>query len=236
VTTYRLGKLPATRPHGLRELAVYAQGRLPQPPAEWPVPRASYPLDGNSQWGCCVASGAAHLVAAWDAAFQESDPVPNEDEVVRTYFDLTGGPDSGLNEATVLGVWQRVGLFGERIAGYAPVATSDIVGLHQAVALYGGAMLGIACPESAQQQFAAGEPWTVVPGSQILGGHCVIALGYTPQAVLCATWGGIAQVTYPFLAAYLDEAWAILPHQLVEARKDGLGIDLETLQADLRNI
>jgi hypothetical protein len=63
-----------------------------------------------------------------------------------------------------------------------------------------------------------------------------VALGYTQTALLCATWGGIAEVTYGFLAHYLTEAWCVLSHQLVEAQGDALGIDLATLQADLSKV
>jgi len=233
---FKLGRLDATRPHGLADFAVYGHGRLPMPPPSVSVPPADYPLDGNATYGDCVMAGVAHLIAAWDAAFGRDDPVPSEQEVVDEYFTLTGGQDSGLNEASVLARWHRLGLFGEKIAGYAPIQPNNLVNLHQAIAFYGGAMLGIACPESAQEQFNAGEPWTYDPNSSLEGGHCIVALGYTHTEVLCATWGGIARVTYPFLAHYLDEAWCVLPHQLVEARGDTLGIDLETLAADLPEV
>lgn len=233
---YRLGKLPAKRPHGLSDLAVYAAGKLPPPPASVPVPKAQYPMDGNDQYGDCVMAGTAHLIAAWDAEVGQSDPVPTGDAVVQEYFALTGGPDSGLNEADVLAHWQQVGLFGRRIEGYAPVDPRNLVELHQAVAFYGGSMLGIACPQSAQEQFAAGEPWTFVPNSPVVGGHCIVALGYTPTAVLCATWGGIAEVTYSFLAHFMDEAWAVIGSPIAERGADALGIDLGSLQADLERI
>lgn len=232
MSEYKCGKLPAARPFGLRTLAVYASGPLPDPPASVDVPAAPYPIDGNDRFGCCVMAGAAHLVAAWDKETDERDRVPDEQQVVETYFYLTGGADSGLVESSVLELWRSVGLFGETIAAYAPVDHASLLDIHQAVAFYGGSMLGIQCPASAQQQFAHHEPWTVVPGAQVVGGHCIVALGYTPQGLLCATWGGIAEVTYPFLARYLDEAWAIIPHQFVEVGK-GPELDLEALKADL---
>lgn len=233
---YKLGRLAATRPYGLSDLATYAVGKLPAPPASVAVPNVAYPMDGNDQYGDCTMAGVAHLIAAWDAEVAQSDPVPTSTQVVETYFTLTGGADSGLNEANVLATWHRTGLFGAQIAGYAPVRPADIVALHQTIAFYGGAYLGIVCPESAQEQFEAHEPWTYEPSSPVEGGHCIVALGYTSSAVLCATWGGIAEVTYPFLAHYLEEAWAIIPHQFVEAKGGALGIDLASLQADLAAI
>ncbi len=229
---YKLGKLAAVRPFGLRELAIYAAGPLPAPPSSVAVPGASYPIDGNDQFGDCTMAGVAHLVAAWDAEVKQPDPVPTGQQVVAEYFRLSGGQDSGLAEADVLQTWRSAGIFGRKIGAYAPVEHSSILAIHQAVAFYGGCYLGIQCPQSAQEQFAAGEPWTVVDDSPIEGGHCIVALGYTPQALLCATWGGIAEVTYPFLGAYLDEAWAVIPSQFLEAGR-GPRLDLASLQADL---
>lgn len=233
MSLYKTGRLPATRPAALGDLDVYAAGKLPTPPPTVTVPAGAYPIDGNSTYGDCTMAGAAHLIEAWNTESKQTDPVPDEATVVAEYLKLTGGPDSGLSEAEVLKVWQTEGLFGERIAGYAPVDPQDLLQIHQAVAFYGGCYLGIECPESAQRQFAGGEPWTY-QGSPVEGGHCVVALGYGPSGALqCATWGGIAVLEASFLAHYLDEAWVILPSQMVEAKGDALGIDLAALQADL---
>ena len=229
---FKLGRLPATRPFGLSDLSVYATSKLPAPPTEVAVPNAQYPIDGNDRYGDCTMAGVAHLISAWDAEVTEDDLVPTSDEVVSEYFALTGGQDTGLNEADVLQAWQKSGLFGHQIAAYAPVDPSNIVEVQQAVAFYGACYLGINCPESAQEQFAEDQPWTYVPGSLIEGGHCIVALGYTSSALLCATWGGIAEVTYPFLSHFMDESWAIISDQFVEAGKGPL-LDLAALQADL---
>lgn len=229
---FKLGRLPATRPFGLSDLSVYATSKLLAPPSEVAVPNAQYPIDGNDRYGDCTMAGVAHLISAWDAEVTEDDLVPNAPDVIAEYFQLTGGQDSGLNEADVLRTWQKSGLFGHQIAAYAPVDPSNITELHQAVAFYGACYLGINCPESAQEQFAEDQPWTYVPGSPIEGGHCIVALGYTSSALLCATWGGIAEVTYPFLSHFMDESWAIISNQFVEAGKGPL-LDLAALQADL---
>lgn len=235
-TRYQLGRLPATRPHGLSTLATYATGKLPKPPAAIAVPTFQIGMDCNDSIGDCTIAGVDHLIGAWDAEVSVSDPRPDDDEIQATYFKLTGGQDSGLNEADVLKAWSTSGLFGNTIAGYAPVEPTDVVGLHQAIAFYGGAYLGIACPESAQTDFQNGQPWTYDPSSPIEGGHCIVALGYDSGAVYCATWGGIAPVTYPFLAHFLEETWAVLSQEFVEAKGDSLNIDLATLQADLAGV
>lgn len=235
--TFKLGRLSAARPAALADLSVYATGKLPAPPAAWEVPEASYPIDCNDRIGDCTYAGVDHLNRAWNASVGEHDKLPTEAQVEAAYFAETGGEDTGCVEADVLKRWHTEGLFGEKIAGYAPVNPRDLLQLHQAVAFYGGCYLGIECPESAQEQFGAGEPWTYIEDSPVEGGHCVVALGYGPNGGLhCATWGGIAVLEASFLAHYLDEAWVVLPHQLVEAKKDSLGVDLAALQADLAKV
>ena len=230
---YKLGKLPAVRPFGLKDLAIYAMGALPQPPASVDFYSGlSLPIDGNADHGDCVMCAVAHLLAAWDAEVHETDHVPDEGEVVTEYFKLTGGADTGLNESDVLQTWASTGLFGDRIAAYAPVDPQNVIAIQQAISFYGGALFGIQCPASAQEDFAAALPWAYDPTSPIEGGHAIAPLGYDAAYVYCATWGGIAPVTYPFLSALLDEVWCVIPASFVEAGH-GPALDLATLRADL---
>lgn len=234
--TYKYGKLPATRPFGVSDLSVYADGKMPSPPPSVDFYTGlSLPIDANDQYGDCVMAAVAHLIEAWNDEVKEPDAIPTSDEVVAEYFKLTGGADSGLNESSTLTLWHRQGLFGHKIAAFAPLDVRNILAIHQAVAFYGGAMFGIQCPESAQEDFAAGQPWTYDPSSPVDGGHAIAPLGYDQHYVYCATWGGVAPVTYPFLGAYLDEAYAIIPNEFVEAGR-GPKLDLKTLQADLSRI
>ena len=233
---YKLGALAPKRPYGLSTLDVYANGKIPAPPASVPIPGyEGWGMFLNDTYGDCTVAGVAHAIMAWNKEVDEHDEVPTDAQVESTYFALTGGADSGCVEADVLQTWHNDGLFGHKIAGFAPVRTSDVTGIHQAVAFYGAAYLGVALPESSQQQFAAGEEWTVVPGSPIEGGHCVLIVGYNQSSVQIVTWGQIVNVSYPWLSKYLTECWAIIPNQFVEAGK-GPSLDLATLQADLSHI
>lgn len=238
--TLMLGKLAAVRPHGLDTLSAYSAGKLPDPPASveygGSFAHNGWGMLGNDKVGDCTMAGAAHLVMAFNAEVSEKDVVPSDKQVVDEYFKLSGGQDTGLNEASVLATWHRSGLWGaEKIAGYAPVEVKNLTEIHQAIAFYGGAYLGIACPESAQQQFAEGKPWTVVPGSPIEGGHCIVAVGYDVTSLHCITWGAEIEVTYPFWERFGDECWAVLSGQYAEAGK-GPALDLASLQADLAAI
>ena len=234
-TQYKLGALPAIRPAALKDLDVYATGKLPTPPANVVVPKAAYPIDNNDVEGDCTVAGVVHLKEAWHAKYGKPYTPPTNLEIKNKYRQLSGGEDTGLVEANLLQTWQTTGLFGSTLPAYAPVQPTNILGIHQSVAFYDGAYLGIECPQSAQEQFANGEPWTYT-GSEVEGGHCIVALGYTANGLLCATWGGIAEVTYSFCAHYLTEVWCLISGILVAQKKDSLGIDIASLQADLSKI
>ena len=230
----KLGKLPAKIPYGLGTLETYSTaGRLPNPPAQldYGGTIADWGILGNDQYGDCTLAGTAHLIMAWDAEVDATDTIPSSAQVVDEYFLLTGGGDTGLAESDVLAEWCQKGLFGETIQGYAPVR--GIKAIQQAIAFYGGAYLGVQLPQSAEEQFRAGEGWTVQPDSPILGGHAIIAIGYTPQDLRVVTWGKEISVSYPWWEIYGEEAWAILPGQFVEEDHGPAAINLAALKADL---
>jgi len=233
----KLGKLPAVRPYGVADLSAYTQSRLPSPPSQVPTPTvADWGMLDNDTLGCCTISGAGHAIMAWDTEVARQDTPPDDAEVKSQYFAITGGADTGCVEANVLALWQGSGLFGDnKIAGYAPVNVQRITDIQQAIAFYGCAYIGVALPASAQEQFSANQPWTVVPGSKILGGHCVVLVGYDDHYATAVTWGATVEVSYPWLAKYMDECWAVISQEFVEAGR-GPALDLASLQADLQDM
>jgi hypothetical protein len=240
-TKYKTGRKrvgAAWRPAGLKDFADYATAPLGQPPAEVKPPAVPYPMDGNASVGDCTIAGCDHLSRAWNAQTGEHDHLPTEAQIIAEYFKLTGGEDTGLVEADVLKTWHGpgLGLFGGQIAGYAPITPSDTLAVKQAIAFYGGAYLGIVVGQPQQEQFQRGEPWAWVEGQEE-DGHCVVALAYKPDgSLVCATWGGLATLTPQYLARGMEEAWAILSHQMVQARGDYLGVNIEALRADLARV
>lgn len=236
MNTYKLGRNPAVRPAALKDLAVYATGALPTPPAAVASPPGEYPIDGNATYSDCTIAGADHIVRAWRAVYGDYGVLPTEEALVAEYLQLSPN-DEGLVEASLLQLWQTkgLGLFGGKIRAYAPVPPKDILQIHQAVAFYGAAYLGIICGAPQQERFSRGEPWVWVDGQEE-DGHCVVATGYNATGLLVKTWGGEAELTYGYLAHALEEVWCIIGYQLVEAKKDSLGIDLVSLEADLARV
>jgi len=238
---HKLGALPPVRPSALGDLADYA--KLPTPPASVAVPAvADWGTDGNQSFGNCTIAGAAHCIAAWNAESGSTDPTPTEDQTVTQYKAITGcvtagdAHDTGLVLSDVLKLWSaNVGLFGDnKIAGYAPVNHKVVRDIHSAIAAYGVTYVGVALPESAETQFGAGQPWTLV-GDPPVGGHCIDFVGYDPEWLYACTWGGIVKVAWAWWAHYGQEAWAIIPQEFVEAGK-GPEIDLAQLQGDIKSL
>ena len=89
-------------------------------------------------------------------------------------------------------------------------------------------------PDSAQQQFNVGgqSTWSVVNGSPIDGGHCIVGVGFNAEGVQIVTWGQVVTATWAWIAKYVDEAYAIVSNQYVE-HGGGPKLDLAALKADL---
>jgi hypothetical protein len=236
---HTLGALPPVRPQVFADWSAYVNGKLPVPPTSVAVPAVvTWGMDGNNQYGDCTIAGADHCIAAWDLEVKEADPVATDAADVLQYKAITGcvtpgdSRDTGLVLSDVLKLWSTKGLFGgNEIAGYAPVRHQAILDMHQAIAAYGAAYVGVALPQSAEDQFGAGPPWTLV-GDQPVGGHCVAFVGYDPEWMYAVTWGGVVKVSWAWWAYYGQEAWAIIPQAFVEAGK-GPDLNLAQLKADI---
>jgi hypothetical protein len=189
-------------------------------------------MDGNDVFGDCVLAGVDHQLATWNELSTVQTPRPTEPEIQSLYFQLTGGPDSGLVVSSVLNIWQTQGLWGTKIAGYAPLPLDNPTALKQGIVNYGSVGIGIRCPASAQEAAMDPKIWDVVPGSPIVGLHYIIATAYDAKAFYCVSWGYTWAVTWDFIATYADEMWVAIAPEFVQAGK-GPTLDLAALQADL---
>src|SRR6266852_4420283 len=82
--------------------------------------------------------------------------------VVKLYFHLSGGVDSGLNELDVLNYWQSHAASGDQILAYVSIDVKNHIHVQQAIELFGGVYLGFQVQENCIQEFDARQPW--VPG------------------------------------------------------------------------
>lgn len=189
-------------------------------PASW--------TEAHQGAGDCTIAGPAH--EAMEAHHNARSAVPTfsakaclEDYIILTrqsngeaYDPVTGSGDTGLNVRDVLNYRQKTGLQDDtgathKIGVYVAVEPTNLTDLWEALWLFEAVGIGIEFPESAMNQFNAGQPWSVVPGAQIDGGHYIPLVGHPTENVwTCVTWGRRQTMTPQFIQKYCDEAWCYI--------------------------
>jgi hypothetical protein len=106
--------------------------------------------------------------------------------------------------------------------------------LAAAMHIFSAVGAGLQLPDSAQDQFQNGQPWSPVPGSQIEGGHYVSGVGRNADGnFVVVTWGALQEMTPAFYQRYNDESLAYLSEEFLTAGVSPEGFNLQQLQADL---
>jgi len=248
----RLGKLPATRDERDLVFARYVDTtKLPAVPAQFGhedvFAAKGWGMLGNDEWGDCAWAGSAHetmlltKLGGKPAAFTTGGVLG--DYSAGTGFDQSkGGPgdnptDRGSNVREVLGYRRSTGIVDakgkrHRIGAYVRLDQTNVQEVYLALYLFEVVGIGIEFPESAMQQFNAGEIWDVVPGAKVEGGHYICGVGRTDNLQI-VTWGALQGMTERFFQTYCDEAWAYLSTEDLEQGKTLEGFDVKQLESDL---
>lgn len=233
----KFGRLPGQVPVGLRDLTYYAAGALPAAPASVPVPVLDWGMLGNDQYGDCGPAGLDHGMMAAASDTSEHEAFPDDQQVIDYYLAYTGGQDNGVVLSDYLAYVRRDGFYGHTVAGYAPVTVHDVPTLQFATWAYDFAYLGINVTQAMMDAFDAGQPWTQETAQgEVLGGHCIPAVGYDSNFLYVVTWGKVQSVAWPAWHAIAEEAWAVITGEDVTAQADGHGLNLAALQADLSQL
>ena len=238
----RLGKDRARFDRRTLRLAKYVAGVTP-PPAECyfqeRIGRRAWGMYLNDTLGDCVIAAAAHMELQW-STYAGTAVTPTDAQVLSGY-ELVGGyvpgnpgTDNGCDMLTALTDWRKTGLCGKTVTAFA--LCGPVQGLKMAVALFGNAYIGIQLPLSAQGQNGwhvdDSDPEAAVPGSW--GGHCVPVVGYNGNSLTVVTWGAILNMSWAFAARYMDESYAVLSPEWIEANGESVsGFDMGQLTADL---
>lgn len=207
------------------------------------VPASTWGMDGNDQVGDCTCADVDHELKLLQIAAGNSETVSTTTEVIAAYSAITGytpsdpNSDQGAEMQKVREYWQKSGFkLGNKIhkiALFADLNVTDMNLVKWSLDQFGAIGLGVNLPDSAQNQFGAGEPWTIVQGSQIDGGHAIALVGYDTSWLYILTWGQVQRVAYDWFAAYVEEAWVSISTDFVNAitGKDALGGTLFDLGA-----
>jgi hypothetical protein len=221
--------------------------RPPALPAEYDFDVAHHgiptPMFGNDEYGDCVIAGRAHQTLRFEKAEQDKLIKIGDNDVLREYFKQTGGADSGLVVLDSLKEWRSKGWLAAKrrykIKAFAQINQVRRAEIKRAVFMDIGVGLGLSLPDAALTQFYAGKPWAVTGGKAGKpnpdNGHYVYVPGYTKSGPVCVTWGRKQQMTWPFLAKYCDEAYAIIDAIDTKKKKRALdGAKLDAFLAGLR--
>lgn len=210
---------------------------------------------GNDRYGVCMPVTWANSRRLTTAVLTDTEVYPSLGQVFDLYrtqnpdFDPDGDPevtgpgspaDAGMEMQTCLEHLHRFGgPDGVRAVAFARVNLENLNEVDAALSIFGGLFLGITVTDTAEQQFVEGRPWTRSPNAHPLGGHAVLAGGYTPD-VRIVTWAQEAALTQTFwygsAGGYrlVNQAWLVVWPEHLGTRAFQSGVDLSALRADYR--
>jgi hypothetical protein len=233
------GKLPA-QPSLTVDLFHYLKYPLPAPPKSYDYGNRvkNYPMAANDQYGDCTIAGVIHMLQLAYVEVGEVFHYPGDQAVIDTYLRLSGGVDSGLVIANVLKEWMTNGLFGTKIAGWAPVNIHNWDQMKTAAYAFGGLYVGVEMPAEAEQQFEAGQNWHIDEHTGTpVGGHCVTISGFNSFGADIQTWGAETACTQNWWKTFGSEDYVVIPEIFVEKKHGPLAnFDVTKLQADLKDL
>jgi hypothetical protein len=231
-----LGKLEPKIPTGLNMLANYLTSPLPDAPETVSVPSVqNWDMLGNDRYGDCTFAGMVHAFMATASEENGTETFPTTDETVAAYLSYTNGQDQGAVESDLLQTWKNTTILGRELLGYAPVPVSNLDEVKQVINTFGVCYIGIRVPASCETQFQKHEPWALTgtpADDQILGGHCIILVGYDTEYFYAVTWGSVQKIEYNWLTQYMDEAWALITPEIGNKGSYN-GLNLDQLKKDI---
>lgn len=179
-------------------------------------------IDGNDDYGDCVFADVAHRIMVRTAMMGAGKMVtPTQAETLQLYSEVTGfdpnnpNTDQGGDLVTTAQYMQKTGMLigGVRHTedGNGIIAPQNLDHVKWSICLFGCTPMGWnSLPQSALDQFDAGQPFDYVKGSPIVGGHDMLGLEYRPESPtnpgwLVGTWGKRWPATDAFVLNYLSE-------------------------------
>jgi hypothetical protein len=241
---FRFGKHPPKHDYRTLRFKTYLAAGIAAPPASYSVlpglyqkvgtndPAKLFPMDGNDTLGDCTIAALAHAITVY-RGLVGAKHIMTRQAVIKLYYHLSGGVDSGLNEFDVLNYWRKTSVSTEKILAYVSVDPKNHTHVKQAIQMFGGCYLGFQVQQNCQEEFDAHKPWT--PGPLTNDGHAVLAVGYDQNALTVLTWGNTQQATWDWWDECVDEAYAILPQEAKDP-KFAPGFNLAQLQTDLNEV
>lgn len=231
-TTRKLGRLPNSGRPRVRLTADHVPASY-SPPATLDrytaIPVATIGMDGNDSVADCTCADVDHELKCVQVAAGNPEVTSTAAEVLAAYSAITGydpadpNSDQGAEMQQVRDFWQKTGftLGGtvHKILLFAELDVHDVTVGQWVLDQFGAVGVGVNLPQSAMDQFDAGQPWDVVADDGgILGGHAVAYVGYTAAGPVFLSWGQVVHATWAWWSAYVEEAWGSFLRDIVDAQ------------------
>lgn len=205
--------------------------KIPTPPPTYRNP----PLQN------CVIAARAHQTLRFELVEQKRLINITDHDVVLEYKNQTGGDENKeIETLDSLKQWQKRGweTAGQnfKIQGFAEIKDrTDVEVMKRAIYAFTGIGIGFFLPDSALSQIKDNQPWEVTRDrANGQRGHYVYVPGYTKYGPVCVTWGRKQQMSWAFVEAYSDEAYAIFDESDTPEKKQNL--DQEKLKECLASV
>jgi hypothetical protein len=204
----------------------------------------SAPMYGNDEVGDCTIAGIMH-VAGLQSKYGDGDELLYTTQQSMTFYEkcwgyVPGDPSTdqgGTLQGTLQYAQKNPDIMpGYNLDAFAQLRDISWPGLTTALEIFGTVYVAVNLPQSAEDQFNAGAPWTYV-GDAPVGGHCITLTGFDGglNSGRFATWGKPDQhVQMEWWDAYGTEAW--VAYSKVWLRSNGEapnGLNEAALLADM---
>ena len=212
--------------------SIFNADMLPTPPKifghELLLAGGAWGMLGNSDCGDCTLCDAAHQTMLWSLEGGKSSTF-TQAGVIADYSAISGyngteATDTGCDMQDVANYRQKTGVIDangvrHKIQSFASLKSGNLNQLAQAAYIFGAVSVGVQLPSSAEDQFDAQKPWSVVSGDTIEGGHCITIVGMNSAGnYLLLTWGRLHAAAPAWLSTYMDEAIAPLSTEMLNAK------------------
>lgn len=197
----------------------------------------------NNSLGDCAEAGYGHALQVWSAA--SGKPILTEpDSAIEALYETQGyvPGEPSTDRGTVLQALLSLLVTGTPPAGIPkltavieldPTLPEDI---DRATYECGLVYLGFNVPAFMQSLESPGSTWSTEPwgNGQIVGGHCVVTAAYRPGLRSVISWGAQYAMTDAFWRQYVDEAYALVSPEWVQATgRTPLGLTVAQLEAQM---
>lgn len=203
---------------------------------------------GNNLYGCCTASAFFHARQIWTGVCATEDTQPDA-TVLQFYSETTGfkaddpSTDNGAIEQNVLAYLRNTGAqlangTRDKILAFIEVDKRVQDDIKRTIYECGVAYIGFKVPFSVlPPNGPSPRIWDIVPNeTDSVGGHAVVLTGYDADGNFdVISWGECYKMTPRFVAAFVDECYAIVSPDWAKATGlTPLGMSLEDLSNQMR--